>query len=167
LLPAGTAILADSMTKTNTMDRPTWLTSLIITCILILSLTTQSVAQSVQRSPEGFETFEAVTPDTTWLMKKYFFCMLERGDRQDSLDAEAVARIQAGHLAHLTQLGKDGKICLAGPFEGGEEWRGIVVYKVPTLEEALRLASADPAVVAGRLKVRIVPWWAAVGSKLD
>lgn len=124
-------------------------------------------AQEVKVSPEGFETFEAITPDTTWLMKKYYFCMLERGDAADSLDAEALARIQAGHLAHLSKLGDEGKICMAGPFENGDDWRGIVVYKVPTLDEAVSLASADPAVQAGRLKVRIVPWWAAVGSKLD
>lgn len=124
-------------------------------------------AQQVQTSPEGFETFEARMADTTWLMKKYYFCMLERGDNRDTLTADESAKIQAGHLAHLNKLGEDGKICLAGPFENGDDWRGIVVYKVPSLEEAQKLAHEDPAVIAGRLKVRIVPWWAAVGSKLD
>lgn len=138
----------------------------LATLLFILLVQTLN-AQQVKVSPEGFETFEAVTPDTTWMMKKYYFCMLERGESTDSLDSESISRIQAGHLAHLAQLGKDGKICLAGPFENGDDWRGIVVYKVPSLDEAMKLASADPAVQAGRLKVRIVPWWAAVGSRLD
>lgn len=141
--------------------------SFLFFLFLTLGHGTQLWAQEVQVSPEGFETFEAHMDDTTWLMKKYYFCMLERGDNRDTLSPEESAKIQAGHMAHLTKLGTDGKICLAGPFQGGDDWRGIVVYKVPTMEEAQRLAQEDPAVIAGRLKVRIVPWWAAVGSKLD
>ena len=141
--------------------------NILLCSILTLLLTPRECAGQVQISPEGFETFEAVTPDTTWLMKKYYFCMLQRGDQAGDYSPEELQKIQSGHMAHLNQLGKDGKICLAGPFDGGDDWRGIVVYKVPSLEEATRLAESDPAVQAGRLKVRIVPWWAAVGSKLD
>ena len=135
--------------------------------LFILFIIPASYFAQVNVSPEGFETFQYQEGDTTYTMKKYFFCMLESVPNRDSISKEEIARIQAGHLAHLAELGKEGKICLAGPFQDGGDWRGIVVYNVSTLEDARRLAEKDPAVVNKRLAVKIVPWWAAVGSKLE
>ncbi|MEM8907526.1 MAG: YciI family protein [Bacteroidota bacterium] len=112
-----------------------------------------------------FETFEHRDGDTTYLMKKYFMCFLKTGPKRDHGEAEAAA-LQEQHLAHLSQLATDKKICSAGPFGDDGDIRGIVIYSVPTLEDALALANADPAVKAGRLAVEVHPWWAAVGTTL-
>lgn len=139
----------------------------LMALLLTLFMIPASYIGQVNISPEGFETFQYQEGDTTYTMKKYFFCMLESVPDRDSLPEEEIARIQTGHLAHMAKLGEEGKICLAGPFQDSQDWRGLVVYNVPTIDEARKLAAADPAVKNKRLAVRIVPWWAAVGSALE
>ena len=112
-----------------------------------------------------FETFSFQEGDTTFLMKKYYMVHLKTGPKRDHSEDET-AKIQKAHLAHLSQLADDQKICIAGPFEGDPEIRGIAIYSVPSLEIADSLASADPAVQAGRLTVEVIPFWGAVGSQL-
>jgi len=112
-----------------------------------------------------FETFSYQEGDTTYLMKKYFMVHLKTGPNRDQGKEEAT-KIQIAHQAHLEQLHKDQKICIAGPFEGNPEMQGLVIFSVPNLEIADSLANADPAVQAGRLTVEVIPFWAAVGSQL-
>ena len=103
--------------------------------------------------------------DSTYLMKKYFMAFLNEGPTRDQLPEEA-AEIQAGHLAHMSKLADEGIIQIAGPFGDEGTIKGIVIYAIPTLEEALRITQMDPAVKSGRLIVEVRPWWAAVGSVL-
>lgn len=112
-----------------------------------------------------FETFTIQEGDTTFLMKKYFMVHLKKGSSRDQGEAEA-AKIQEAHLAHLSKLAEDKKLCIAGPFENSPEILGIAIYSVPDLSTADSLANADPAVQAGRLTVDVFPFWAAVGSQL-
>ena len=111
------------------------------------------------------EQFEMKTADTTYTMKKYYLCLLNRGPKQD-IDSVTLSKIQKGHLEHITQLAKDGKICIAGPCDDDADLRGIMVFTVSGQLEAEQLAAEDPAVKAGRLSVEIHPWWAAKGSVL-
>jgi uncharacterized protein YciI len=58
---------------------------------------------------------------------------------------------QAGHLK------------VAGPFseQPDDSWRGLCLYRVGSLEQARRLAEADPAVRAGRLSIDVMHWYTA------
>lgn len=112
-----------------------------------------------------YETFEIEEGDTTYLMKKYFMVHLIKGEQRDQDEASA-AKIQEGHMAHLGKLAEEKIICIAGPMDADSEILGIAIYSVPSLEIADSLANADPAVQAGRLKVEVLPFWAAVGSQL-
>ena len=98
-------------------------------------------------------------------MQKYFMALLKAGPDRDHSPEEA-AVIQKGHLDHMNKLAEEKKICIAGPFGDDGELRGVVIYSVPTLEEAQRLVETDPAVIAGRLIIEVHPWWAAKGSSL-
>jgi uncharacterized protein len=109
--------------------------------------------------------FEMKSGDTTYIIKKYFLCFLKKGENRD-MDSVQAAKIQEGHLAHLTELSNQGKICIAGPFGDKGELRGIIIFNVASLEEAEKLESEDPAVKAGRLVMEIRPWWGAKGSML-
>ncbi len=111
------------------------------------------------------EEFEMKEGDTTYIMKKYYFCLLKRGPNK-SLDSLQLKEIQKGHLAHINKLAKEGKIVLAGPFDGNFDARGILVFNTSSLEEAEKLQREDPAIKTGRLIMEIYPWWAAKGSKL-
>jgi len=114
-----------------------------------------------------FETFEMPEGDVTYVMKKYFIAFLKEGSKRDQPKEEA-DKIQAAHMAHLGKLADEKRACMIGPFgqDAKTDIQGIIVFSVPTMEEAERLAALDPAVQAGRLVIEVHPWWAAKGSKL-
>ena len=92
-------------------------------------------------------------------MKRYFLGLIYSvEDRAEVSDEEAIA-IQAGHRANIGRLMKSGEMVLAGPCEGGGDLRGLFVYNVSTRERAEELVATDPAVAAGRLRVKLYAWW--------
>ncbi len=98
---------------------------------------------------------------------RYWMVFLERGADPPQLDEGALAELQRQHLAHLSKVHREGYSLVAGPFEvpADEPLRGIVLYR-GDLERArvAEMTSADPAVKAGRLKIRIMKWWTAAGA---
>lgn len=104
--------------------------------------------------------------DTTFTMKRYVFMLLNAGETrsQDSIEA---AKIQEQHLAHLNKLSESGKLIVSGPFENGGARRGLLIFDVETINEALKLESEDPAVKAGRLKMEAFYWWGAKGTVIE
>ncbi len=119
-----------------------------------------------QGEPDKPETFEMVWEDQPVTMQKYFIIFLKQGPNRDQPQAEA-EKIQVEHLAYLGGLYKKGVLNLNGPVGDGGEIAGISVYSTATLEEAVKLAEADPAVKAGRLVVEARPWWLAKGSSVQ
>lgn len=109
--------------------------------------------------------FTTTAGDSSYAMKRYVFMLLDEGpDRsQDSLTA---IKIQEGHMDNINSLAKSGKLILAGPFENGGEHRGLLIFDIESVEEALKLESEDPAVKSGRLKMNAFYWWGAKGSVL-
>ncbi|HSP40595.1 MAG TPA: YciI family protein [Gillisia sp.] len=114
---------------------------------------------------KGYQTFSYKEGDTTYLMQQYFIVFLKSGLNrgQDSLTA---AKLQEGHMAHLTRMYEEGYTSLTGPMGDDGDLRGIVIYNTPTQKEADSLARLDPMVQAGRLEVEVRPWWVAKGGKL-
>jgi uncharacterized protein YciI len=129
---------------------------MILTAILLFFLSALILAQNEYQMKFG---------DSTYTMKKYFFCLLKRGLNKN-IDSLQLAKIQEEHLAHIFKMGKDGKVAIAGPFEGDGDLRGILIFTVNTKEEAEKLVSEDPAVKIGRLVYEIIPWWTTKGAKL-
>lgn len=87
--------------------------------------------------------------------------LLRSGPKAAEIPPAELERIQAAHLAHLGRLTEEGKILVAGPFDEQPDpsFRGMCLYRVGSVEEARRLAEADPAVQAGRLRVEAMTWW--------
>jgi uncharacterized protein YciI len=100
----------------------------------------------------------ALAADAPPTMTTYYFGILVKGPKWSAEDTPERAKIQEGHMAHLTAMGKAGKLVLAGPFADNGDWRGVLVYRTKTIEEAQSLANDDPAVKAGRLQVTMHPW---------
>lgn len=91
-------------------------------------------------------------------MTTYYFGVLMKGPKWSKEKTPETAKIQEGHMAHLNAMWKAGKLVLAGPLADDGDWRGVLIYRTKTLEEAQRLAEDDPAVKAGRLAVTMHPW---------
>ena len=77
---------------------------------------------------------------------------------QTSQSPEDAQRIQEGHLAYMDALHKRGTLVAAGPFLDDAPMRGLVIYRVASVDEARQLAAGDPAVKAGRLVLDARPW---------
>ena len=96
-----------------------------------------------------------------------YIVFLRRPANAKSADAATLDQVQKGHLAHLGELYKSGKILAAGPFDEQDDagFRGLAIYPA-TLgkDEVRKLAENDPAVKAGRLKVDIVRWYFQKGA---
>jgi uncharacterized protein YciI len=90
-------------------------------------------------------------------LEQLVFGILVSGPNRSQSQAEA-EELQKGHLAYMEQLHQEGKLIAAGPFMEEGDMRGIVIYRVPSVEAAQQLASGDPMVKAGRLKLEAHPW---------
>ena len=100
-------------------------------------------------------------------MTTYYFGVLMKGPKWTAEPTPERAKIQEGHLAHLQAMWKAGKLVLAGPLADDGDWRGVLIYRTKTVEEAQRLADDDPAVKAGRLVVTMHPWMVERGILPD
>lgn len=91
-------------------------------------------------------------------MQTYYMALLKRGPNR-SHDSLTAAKIQEGHMAHIMQMARDKKLVLAGPFLDNGDLRGIFVFNVSSIDEALELTNEDPAIKSGRLIIEIHPWY--------
>jgi uncharacterized protein len=107
--------------------------------------------------------FKSTGGDSTYTMKRYVFMLLDEGPNRNQ-DSVTVKKIQEGHMANINQMAKSGKLVVAGPFEKGGEHRGLLIFDLDTVEEALQLEGEDPAVKSGRLKMTAFYWWGARGT---
>lgn len=96
-------------------------------------------------------------PEKPHTPEPFVLGFLMRGPSTEQPPAEQ-EKIQAAHLAYMDDLRKQGKLVVAGPFAGDTEWRGMVIYRVPSVKDAKELAAGDPAVKAGRLVLEARPW---------
>jgi uncharacterized protein YciI len=129
---------------------------LLILCLLVLTISEETFSQREFKTKGG---------DTTYVMKRYVFMLLNEGPKRDQDSATGV-KIQEGHMKHINEMAKTGKMFVAGPFEDGGRHRGILIFDVDSISEALKMESTDPAVLSGRLEMQAIYWWAAKGTKL-
>ncbi|MGE5393402.1 MAG: YciI family protein [Candidatus Saccharibacteria bacterium] len=122
----------------------------------LLALTLQSFSQREFKTKGG---------DTTYVMKRYVFMLLNKGPQQDQ-DSVTLNKMMEGHMKHINEMAATKKLVVAGPFENGDKYRGILIFDVDSIAEALRMEATDPAVAGGRFEMQAIYWWAAKGSKL-
>jgi uncharacterized protein YciI/predicted enzyme related to lactoylglutathione lyase len=107
------------------------------------------------------DPIEARVAENRW----HWLMLLKVGPRRDQDEATA-ERIQHDHLRHLFELEEAGQLTLFGPVEDAGDLRGIGVLTVETRAQAEALMAEDPAVVAGRLRVEVRPWFTRPGGAL-
>ena len=115
------------------------------------------IARGIGLNTFAQREFSYTEVDSTYTMKRYVFMLLDSGETKSKDSIEAV-QYQEQHLAHLNYLAKEGKLIVAGPFEGGGKHRGLLIFDVETIEEALKLEGEDPSVKSGRLKMKAFYW---------
>ena len=127
-----------------------WIIIIMVFFIPSLTAVNSFLAQNESNEPE-------------YEMTTYYMAFLKKGPNWSPEETEDTKRVQVAHLANIQKLVDEGKIILAGPFLDEWEVRGIFVYKVESMEEAIELTEQDPAMISGRLSFELHPWYSAKG----
>lgn len=95
----------------------------------------------------------------------FTFVLLRRGPRAADYTEAELDEIQAGHLAFLEEMSRQGHLLLSGPFRDQEDEtkRGFCVYRTG-VEETRALTEQDPAVKAGRMTMEVMTWLTQKGA---
>ncbi len=123
--------------------------------LILLILSAITLSPNLVRAQDEYEI---KVGEETITIKKYYMCFLKKGPNID-MDSSIIAYIQKEHLAYVSELKKEGKILFTGHFGDNKNLQGISIFNVTSKEEAIILASKDPAVKSGRLKFEIREWW--------
>ena len=100
-------------------------------------------------------------------MTTYVVGFFHRGPNWTAEQTEETRRIQEGHLANFGKLAEAGKLIVAGPFGDNSDLRGMLIFKLNSVDEARTLMDADPALKTGRLTLDLHPWFAASGLRVN
>jgi uncharacterized protein len=90
-------------------------------------------------------------------VEPYFLAFLLKGERWNDTVGTDVADLVPRQLAFIREQVEAGRYLLAGPITDDGPLVGISIIAADSAAEALAIASADPGVRAGRLKVEVHP----------
>ena len=131
-----------------------------ILCLLPVIISFVAIASS--RSANSIAaTIVDTTP--TYEMKQYWLVLLFSGS-QRSQDTATAAKIQKAHINNIERLAAEGKIIMAGPMGDKGNLRGIFIMDGKDSTEIVGHIKIDSAIVTGRLRFEIHPWWTAKGK---
>lgn len=102
-------------------------------------------------------------------MKGYMLVLLKTGPNTTT-DTQFINQSFRGHLDNINQLADEGKLVVAGPLgRNDQNYRGIFILNVTTIDEAKLLLQTDPAVKEGLLDAEFFNWYgsAALPVYLD
>lgn len=92
-------------------------------------------------------------------MRPYVLVILKTGPATNLSDEERT-RLFNGHMANINRLAEEGLLVVAGPLGPNErQYRGIFIFAVSRVEEAVALVATDPAVEAGVFAYEAYPWY--------
>ena len=83
-------------------------------------------------------------------MRKYVLVVLKTGPTPLPAGKERDEMFK-GHFVNINRLAAEGKLALAGPFDGVGGWRGLFILAVPDIEEAKKLTETDPVISSGEM----------------
>ena len=137
-------------------------TKLALAAILVFSV---SCIEKVD-TPGQVKLDSAMVEDAPTEMAEYFVVFLKRGPKWTAEMTPEIEKVLEGHFANIKKLTREGKLAVAGPFfgqEGEGALAGLFIFKVDSIEEAIRLAEQDPGVQAGRFTFEAITWYGPKG----
>lgn len=89
------------------------------------------------------------------------FVFLNVNPNKEILSEDSVKVLMDGHFKNMGDLGTEGKLINAGPFEGGG---GLFVMNSPSVDTVQQWLQTDPAVKANRWLIEIYPFTTTEGG---
>ncbi|HNP95894.1 MAG TPA: YciI family protein [Cyclobacteriaceae bacterium] len=92
---------------------------------------------------------------------KFTFVFLNTRTDKPELQKEELDELMKGHLANIRRLVKEGKMIMAGPFDGGG---GIFIMNSNSVDSVKNWLKTDPGIKAERWRLEYFPYIPRVGS---
>jgi len=129
----------------------------LIISLMMLLFCIQNFAQSENENYDAALAEKLGADD--YGMKMYVFVVLKSGENKSDNKAHRDSCFQ-GHMTNIEALVDQNKLIVAGPMgENSNDFRGIFILDVPTVEEASTLMDTDPAIASAYLKAELYPWY--------
>lgn len=120
---------------------------------LLAGLTLGAAGPSIgqEATPAGYDASLATRLGADeYGMRQYVLVVLKTGPNRMPPGPQRDEMFR-GHFANMKRLSEEGKLALAGPFDGVDGWRGLFVFAVRDIDEAKQLAATDPVLVKGEM----------------
>ena len=122
----------------------------LVTMLALVLGSVAGAAAAPPAAPAYDAELAARTGADDYGMRGYVLVVLKTGPTRvpDGPERDEMFR---GHFANMKRLSDEGKLVLAGPFDGVDGWRGLFVFATRDIEEARQLAASDPVLVKGEM----------------
>lgn len=140
-----------------------FLTSALLLATGLNDVAAQPAVSPAPAAPPGYdaELAQRLGADE-WGMRSYVLVVLKTGPNKMPAGPERDAMFK-GHFANMKKLSEEGKLVLAGPFDGTDGWRGMFVFAVKDIDEAKRLAATDPVLMSGEMVAEYRKYYGSAG----
>ena len=121
-------------------------------CAMLLVLSLTARAQGAAEAPKAAydaELGRSLGADDNG-MRRYVLVVLKTGPNKVAAGPQR-DEMFTGHFANMNRLAAEGKLVLAGPFDGVDGWRGLFIFAVSEIAEAQALVATDPVVIQGEM----------------
>lgn len=129
----------------------TTLPSLLASTLLLL---TPAMAPAADAPGPPKPAFDAALAQSVgadeYGMRHYVLVILKTGPKTMPKGPERDAMFK-GHFANMNRLSAEGKLALAGPFDGTDGWRGLFIMAVTEIEDAKKFVATDPVIINGEM----------------
>ena len=98
-------------------------------------------------------------------MHSYVLVILKTGPNKMPAGPERDAMFK-GHFANIKRLADEGKLVLAGPFDGADGWRGMFIFDAKSVDEAKALTATDPVIKSGEMVAEYHAYYGSAALKL-
>ena len=127
---------------------------LLVTMLLVATGLLSSPAMAEAKTSAPAPTFDAALAQSVgaddYGMRRYVLVILKSGPKRMPAGAQRDEMFK-GHMANINRLAEEGKLALAGPFDGVDGWRGLFILAVTDIEEAKKLVATDPVISSGEM----------------
>lgn len=120
-----------------------------LSCVMFTFAQAKTAVSTEKPTNSGFDAELAKRLGADKLgMRNYILVILKTGPVTVAPGKER-DEIFKGHFANIHRLADEGKLVVAGPFGDKNDWRGMFIFNVETIEDAQKLTATDPVVKSG------------------
>lgn len=140
-----------------TTDKINYMRKIILAASLLFAFVAAIKGQTI--NPNYDTTLAQALGADDYGMKMYVFVVLKSGDNKTT-DKDFINSCFAGHMKNIGRLIEAKQLIVAGPFgKNDNDFRGLFILNVSSIEEAKQLLDTDPAIKADLLRPELYPWY--------